>query len=213
MLVTQGCYMKLTSPEAINISERTKASSSVNNLVISYAIYGPVRNIELAVDKAMRESLADFQLSSVEYSKKYHDDRININIFVFKQYDSAPSLFRIAWALVSLGTLFILPYHESTDIPYEIHVVRPQAPPGKKTTIIQDHYSISTWNWLPFYFQNTIPAKDDAEYFTSTTGGYIGSIEDGPVGHAAWRRIFDRLIVDLLNEQQTMTVPVAASGS
>jgi hypothetical protein len=134
----EGCYFKLVKPEPQTVSIDSIRALHSNTAKFSYS--GLSSGV---IEKALLDSLTAYGIHDVIKSEKLEQDRVNIIAYVFDVKPSKISRYiGLPWALISLGTLFVVPNYEEQVYPVEIHVINPSSEYDKQLKIIRSEYDI-----------------------------------------------------------------------
>jgi hypothetical protein len=189
-LLLQGCsYYKLAKPEPQNASIDLAQAVHSNATKFSYSLRvyptGPA-------EKALLDSLSAYGIQDVIKSEKLEQDRVNIIAYNFDAKPNKTDRYvGLPWSLISLGTLFLVPYFNEETRPVEIHVIIPGREYNKQLKIIRTEYVIASRTWLPFLFVSNDKLREDVHY---------GWTKPEKFDYLAWRRIFDGVLRELVRE-------------
>jgi hypothetical protein len=198
-LLLQGCtYNKLVRPEPQIASTDSVRASRANTAKFAYStrwFSSDFHGSSALIEKALLDSLSAFGIHDVIKSEKLEQDRVNIIAYSLgpEATDTTPYFnvyIEIPWALISLGTLFVVPIYGEDIYPVEIHVIIPSREYDKQLKIIRTEYAISSWTWLPFLFMPNDETREDVHY---------GAMFKKP-DYLGWRRIFDGVVMDCMSD-------------
>lgn len=193
-LLFQGCYNKLVKPEPQ--VKATKPIKSLGKPKLSYYIYNLVDKRVTAIEdaeKALLDSFSAYGVSDAIKSEKLEQDRINIFVYVLdKRIGEVDRYIGIPWALVSMGTLFVLPVYGKEIHPVEIHIITPNREYDKQVKIIRTEYVTANWVWLPLIFASKDESREDVSY-----GGLEGRRK---LYYLGLHRIFEAIIIETMQD-------------
>lgn len=191
-LLFQGCYNKLVKPEPQ--VKATKPIKSLDKPKFSQYIYTLHDNRATKdAEKALLDSFSAYGISDVIKSEKLERDRVNIFVYVLdKRISEINRYIGIPWALISMGSLFTIPYYGKEIHPVEIHIITPNREYDKQVKIIRTEYVTANWVWLPLVFASKDESREDVSY-----GGREGMRK---LDYLGLRRVFDAIIIESMQD-------------
>ncbi len=188
-LLLQGCtYFKLVRPEPRIVSIDSIRTFRSNTAKFAYSPQGLSSEL---IEKALRDSLTAYGIHDVIKSDKLEQDRINMIAYTLGIKPRYSDFYiKFPWALISIGTLMLVPYYEENIQLVEIHVIIPSRDYDRQLKIIRTEYAIAQWTWLPFLFMSNNETREDVHY-----GVWVNKLN-----YLGWRRIFDGVVMDLMKD-------------
>jgi len=189
-LLLQGCiYSKLLRPNPqtgpVVLAQALLPDATKFSYSLKMFPTGPA-------EKALLDSLSAYGIYDVIKSEQLEQDRVNIIAYNFDAKPNKTDRYvGLPWSLISIGTLFLVPYYNEETRPVEIHVIIPGREYDKQLKIIRTEYVTATWMWLPFLFASDNNEIADVQY---------GWTKPGKFEYLGWRRIFDGVLGELVRE-------------
>lgn len=185
VLLVGGCSSKVIYPEVSTHAEMVTSQyfSPESKVAISVTCgYGKSDIVE-----SLRDSLSEYGVADVIESDVYHQDRININVYVMSVVGSDETKYTVVpLSLISAATYFLIPIYDRSKTPVEIHVVDERLARSEQVKIVQTHYTVRQIVWLPLM---AVSGLDGAETHYGRNLSYEGM-----------RRVFDNTLSQLTDK-------------
>lgn len=191
-------YNRIVKPEADFRLDKQSYSHKEHNAKYSYNIYHlhQIVNSIKPVEKALLDSFETFEITDVVKTDNVIQDRTCIFVYIFEPIsDSRSGIVDEWWFLISLGTLFTVPYYSIGSSPVEIHLINQQKGNDNKIRIIKTEFTTELIMWSPFVFKSEEEAVRNKHTLYEK---YRAKNEYEYLDYIGFRRIFDRIIAESL---------------
>jgi hypothetical protein len=190
VMMLSGCHLKLVKPAADSVP--MKETRDLSALKFSYAVLNLEDFIRADAEQALLAVFAAKRIKDVIKSEKFEQGRLNVIVYLLQSRQATLSRYvDLPLGIISLGTLFLVPYFAETVHPVEIHVIDPDREPEKQLKIIRTEYEVRVVSWLPYVFKTgSRTATGEDEAYSFMTGGKAAvNLEN-----AGLRRILEQAI-------------------